>query len=399
MRRRSAAVLAALVLVATGLGCPGDQVRQIAVVLPLSGGAQAYGEAIRDGIALAQEETAASPDYPYQLRLAVEDSQSDAPRAAEILARLFDQGAFAALGGVTTEAALTMIEVADREQKVLLSPSATSPRLAGISRYFFRTLPSDTAEASHMANFLAQKLDIHALMLLAEPLGRPGEADGETAAHEELTSQGIEVTETLDLPPGGEGLAAVVERVVAAAPAVVYLEASGPEVADVVRQLRQRGFAGRIFTTHAFGSRAVLVRVGEAARGVVFTRYFDPDSDQAGPFVAAFRRRYDREPDMYAGLGYDAFRVLAAALAQGRPTLPSELPRALRAVEDFPGVTGILRFNERGEVTKFPNVYIIRDDLKPYDYAKLLQEKQDRIDQIKQELDRLRQQGIRSGSG
>ena len=48
----------------------------------------------------------------------------------------------------------------------MLSPSASSPKLSGISKYFFRVYASDAAEGSFMAATAFQKLHLRSVAIM-----------------------------------------------------------------------------------------------------------------------------------------------------------------------------------------------------------------------------------------
>jgi ABC-type branched-subunit amino acid transport system substrate-binding protein len=58
--------------------------------------------------------------------------------------------------------------------------------------------------------------------------------------------------------------------------------------------------------------------------------------------------------------GYDAMMVLAEALRRSG-ALPSEFWSAVRSLRDFTGAAGTIQFDERGDVQKFPRVYVVND--------------------------------------
>ncbi|MDH3404582.1 MAG: hypothetical protein OEP45_13250, partial [Acidobacteriota bacterium] len=61
----------------------------------------------------------------------------------------------------------------------------------------------------------------------------------------------------------------------------------------------------------------------------------------------------------------------------------SDLWSALRGLRDFQGVTGTLQFDERGDVQKFPRVFVVNEG-ELVDYEKDIEEKRRKI------LERLR---------
>ena len=127
------------------VGCQSEVVT-IGAVLPLTGDAAAYGQAVQKGMELALEQIKAESE-DFQLELNVVDTQSDPNKANALLKEQYSNGALAAIGGVTSGEAKQMIEVVDRYDRILLSPTASGPDLTGISRNFYRIFPSDHTAA------------------------------------------------------------------------------------------------------------------------------------------------------------------------------------------------------------------------------------------------------------
>ncbi|MEM7353843.1 MAG: ABC transporter substrate-binding protein [Acidobacteriota bacterium] len=399
---RKLALIGAAIIGLALSGCGSDTI-QIGAVMPLTGEFQAYGEANRRGIELALDEIQAN-GYALTLQLDVKDTESDPAKASTLLDEQYAGGAFAALGGTVSMEAEQMIATADKYDRVLLSPSATSAKLAKVSRNFFRIAPSDLTEGNKMADFAYRVLEIKTVAVVAE---EQSYAEGtQQAFSDAFTNQGGEVVETIELPPNTTDLEGLMSRVVTLAPDAVYLAGYETGISSMITQLRQLGFEGRILTTHAFATASAIASVGDAAAGVVLTKtVFEPDSDQAHvqKFVNAYREKYGEDPDLFAAEGYDAMHVLAVALEE-RHTLANDLPRGLRdAVKEYPGVTGSIQFDENNEVRKFPRVYLIGKDLGLYDYSKRIEENQRKMREKQAELQRrleeIRRNAAKMGNG
>lgn len=159
-------ILVFLALLPVVLGCPGEEVVKFSAVLPLTGEAAIYGLPVQRGVELAFEHFQSQQDLPYQLELVVVDSESDPEKAKNLLIQVYRDGALASIGGVTTAEALQMVAVADEFDRVLISPSASTPQLSGISKNFYRVFPSDAREGATMGNFATQKLKAEKVVIL-----------------------------------------------------------------------------------------------------------------------------------------------------------------------------------------------------------------------------------------
>ena len=348
-------------LLATVVACQKDKTVKFGAVLPLTGEAAVYGEPVRKGVELAIEQLQATGEFPYQLELVVVDSEGDPEKGRQLLADLYDQNALAVVGGVTTAEALAMVAVADENDQVLMSPSASTPELTGISKNFYRVFPSDAREGATMGNFATQKLNSERVVIVAK---ESAYAKGiQEVFQKEFERQGGEVLEAIEFPSLSSDLSGVIERVMTLQPDAVYLAAYAEDLAQMIAYLRDQGYEGTIFTTSAFAAPEIIAEVGRPAQGVFLTQAaFDPDSEVAETraFVDGYRAKYEGEPNLYAVHGYDAMMVLAEALRRSGE-VPTEFWSAVRSLRDFTGATGTIQFDERGDVQKYPRVYVVNN--------------------------------------
>lgn len=359
MKIRLKQSIAIAALVATTFACSEQEGVKFGVVLPETGVAAVYGNSIRKGVELALEEIQAQSERTISVEFV--DSASDAEQAAAAADRLLDEGALALIGGVTTPEALAMIEAIDQHDRVLLSPSASSPALTGASINFFRVFFSDFTEGVKMANFAAVKQEIGSVVIIAKVQEY---AKGvQDVFRQEFERNGGTVLETIEVPEGTDDFSGVVERVQTLDPQAVFIAGYANDIAKVIVALRNIGFSGRILTTHAFSSREVLSAAGDAANRVLLTLpVFDAHSEEepVKSFVAAYEAAYEETPDVWAAHGYDAMKILYQALPEEMRT-PADFWTGMRQIEDYPGVTGPIRFDEKGDVSRFPRVFMVED--------------------------------------
>lgn len=366
---RSSLTVAALAALAAGAtSCGGRGPVQVGAVLPLSGQFAIYGEPIRQGLELAYEQLQADEDLDLEIALEIEDSASDPQQAAAAARRLYSQGAVAVIGGVTTDEALAMIESADREEKVLLSPSASSPRLTGISRNFFRIFPSDLSEGTRMGNFAAQTLGIDSTVIVAAE--SPYARGIQDIFKSEFERYGGEVPAVIEYPPDNQDFAAIVAQVLEHRTVGVYVADYAQNTARIVQALRDARYGGKILVTSAFAAPEVLSEVGPAAEGVLLTQTaMPPDAPAVASFVEAFTAKHGHPPGIWAAHGYDALMVLVQAMQEGG-TRPNDLWKGMRSIRNFQGASGVIQFDERGDVSKFPRTYVVKDgELVDYEQA------------------------------
>lgn len=115
-------------LCASLLSCSLEPVR-LGAVLPLTGRYTTYGRSLERGALIAAELVNKEGGVQgRRLEVLVRDSASDPERAAaEFKALVSKERVAAVVGGGTSAEALVMGPEAEREKRVLISPSASSP--------------------------------------------------------------------------------------------------------------------------------------------------------------------------------------------------------------------------------------------------------------------------------
>jgi branched-chain amino acid transport system substrate-binding protein len=341
-----------------GVACGSREKVLFGAVLPLSGEASIYGTEIQKGIELAFEELQQRKGAPGMV-LTVVDSESDPEVAKAELETLYSDGARAVIGGVTTPEAMAMAVEAEKSNRVLLSPSASTPELTDFSRNFYRVWPSDVREGSTMGSYAAKSLCSKAAILAAESAYAKGV---QSVFQQTFEQDGGEVVELLEYPPHGTDLQPLVERVVGLKPECVYLADYAEAILHIIRLLDEGGYEGKILTVSAFASPKAISDAGELAEWVFITHPVYDTEDTENPlvqdFVKAYQEKYGETPGLFAAHGYDAMLVLYEAMQKGGDS-GRNFWKGMRSVQEVQGVTGTLQFDEKGDVQKFPRVYFI----------------------------------------
>lgn len=185
-------------------------------------------------------------------------------------------------------------------------------------------------------------------------------------------------------------------------PGGVYIAGYWEEICTLIKGLQAAQYQGRVLTTSAFATPQAMACAGAAAEGVMFTQtVFDPTSeaDSIRAFVSGFQARYGgEEPDLYAAHGYDAVHVLLTALDRSGTTIATDFGKAMLRFQGEPlqGVTGAIQFDEKGDVQRYPQVYVINEG-QAANYERWQQEKFEAIRQKLRDLEE-RQRRLAQGT-
>lgn len=350
-----------LLAVATLLagGCGGGKVI-VGVVLPETGVAKAYGPSLKAGIKLAFDEAAAKKS-PKGVEAWFRDSISNPEYARKEAEELFKSGARIIIGGATSAEAKAMIPAATNTNRVIISPSASEPGLAGSSNLFFRVYPSDEVEGVVAADFLVTHKKAASILVLFQ---KGPYAEGLLPVFSgEVTKVGGKVLGQLPIGPTAWDKA-IADALATQKPDAVVICAYFEETLAALAVVRGASFPGVVLASSAIYTGDVVKRAGASAEGVFVPMLkFDPQSQQepTKSFVQKYKAANNgAEPDIYAAHGYDAALIALASLEGPPLKTTEELLQRLMSLGDRQGVTGKLSFDEVGNTTHRPRMHVIK---------------------------------------
>jgi branched-chain amino acid transport system substrate-binding protein len=282
----------------------------------------------------------------------------DARQAARLAA---EAGALAVVGSNASELSMAIAQEAEERGVVQVSNVSTAqdltwdPASGQDRRFVFRVCSTDVVMGALLAAFAREELGARRAAVLYE-VGRPYSARlarsflgrfrdapaGHTAA--EFSYLTLETD-----------FRAQLRAVQAFAPEVLFVPGSFTDATLVAQQAKELGLEATLLGADAWSSPLLFKRGGPARRAF----FVDHCSPPAG-FAERYLREFGQESQgCRAALAYDAVRTVAAAAAAlgplGDGDLAAALPETRRrlrdavAAADLSGLTGRVRFDERGD--------------------------------------------------
>lgn len=127
-----------------------------------------------------------------------------------------------------------------------------------------------------------------------------------------------------------------------------------PHAAEIIKELHDSGYTGRIYGGDGLDNDGMIDQLGLGAEGLTIPTVFDPKSDNRDLqlFVKQFKKdNGGHEPDIYAALGYESVRLIAAAINQSGTLHPSGISKTLHSVKGYRSVFGKLNIGKDGQAT------------------------------------------------
>lgn len=291
-----------------------------------------------------------------QLELRVMDDSGRPEVAIRVARELADDPAVVAVvGHLTSGTSLAAGRVygGGRRPVAMISPSASSPDLTGLSPYVFRVCPTDLSHGAQLARYARQTLGARraGVIYIDDDYGR-GLRVSFAAEFRRMGGVVVEEDPSLAATASVEPYLARMRQAGGVDVLMLATERSGAELA-----LRELGRLG--FTWPAIGGDALT---GIEAEGVrVSSAYLsDRPGERNAVFVAAYARAYQGQRPDHRGAGaYDIVYLLARAVSEAgndRRAVRDYLARIGTDLPAYEGVTGTIAFDPRGDVPAKPVV-------------------------------------------
>ncbi len=331
---------AAALLLASALSFGQDGVSKTHILLgqslPLTGPGSSLAKPFHQGAKMYFDRVnAAGGIHGRQIELVTLDDEGYAATTAANTQKLLGQGVFSLFGFYGSPQVTTVYPFIKNSETVLFAPMAAADEFRGPQYpnvYLLR--PGYSEEAAAVAKH-AETLGARKFFILYA-----GDSESQAAldsATRVFTSLGVNLLGKDTL--GSAGLAATVDKVLAARPESVLLISDSVAAAPAVRALRAKGFRGAIYGFSNTGESLLAEQLGPAGAGVVVVRAV-PKSD--GNRVAVVRELQEDaagaklgKPNVYMLEGYIAARVYAEALRRvGKDPTRAKLRKAIDGLNE-----------------------------------------------------------------
>jgi branched-chain amino acid transport system substrate-binding protein len=335
---------------------------KIGVISYLSGAGAAYGEAITQGLKLAQKEI--NEKGEVNIELVIEDSAGEAEQAVNAGQKLMaDDSILAIIGPTLSTEFFAVAPEADLNGITIMGTSTTADGIPEIGDYVFRnSIPEALAIPAAMEKAVKRTGAKKVAIIY-------GNDDAFTKAGFEVMKRtaeemGLEITTIETYQKGQSDYKAQLTKIKNTNPDLVLASALYNEGAVIIDQARKMGITVPFVGGNGFNSPQVIEIAGDAANGlIVGTPYFGDSTD---PKIVEFNKKYEEEygkkPDQFAAQAYDALYIYADALKRAGTGEDRDAFRdALAETKDFEGILGLFSFNEVGDVVMDVTVVEIKD--------------------------------------
>jgi branched-chain amino acid transport system substrate-binding protein len=347
------AMVAGLLCGLVGSVVAADNIK-IGLMGPMTGKWASEGQEMKQVVELlAADINAKGGVLGKQLEIISADDGGDPKDAVLAAQRLITQGVMAVVGTYGSSVTEATQGIYDEAKIVQVANGSTAIRLTekGLKN-FLRTCPRDD-EQGMVGIQTILKLGFKKVAILHDNTTyAKGLAD---EAKTLLDGKSIPIVFFEALTPGERDYTAILTKMKSAAPDAVFFTGYYPEGGLLLRQKKEMNWNVPFIGGDATNHPDLVKSAGkDAAAGFYFLSTplpKDLPTEEAKSFFGAFSKKYGNAPNsIYAVLAGDGLRVLVAAMEGSTSTEATKVSAYLHTqLKDFPGLTGKLSFNEKGD--------------------------------------------------
>jgi branched-chain amino acid transport system substrate-binding protein len=359
MKRLIPRLALAVLIAATLVSCGQAQLR-VALIGPARTG-DTFATALYDGAQMAIDEwNAKGGVLGMKIVPVVADSREDPAAAAAAAHKVIDtEHVHYIIGDVYSTPSIAIAEVANAAKVIQISPVSTRAGLtvnaSGATKaYIFRASFTDPAQAKAAAQFAREKLKAGKAFILWNPSDAYSAGLAEAFEPAFVKAGGALVSKE-HYAAAGSDFTAVLRKVKAAKPDVVYLPDFYAVANVVMRQAKAQGIKTPFIGPDGWLTENLDL---QACEGSYFTTHYwagDPRAE-VKKFIAAYSAKfkgtqYFEEGTLVAGCAYDAANLLVQAIKTAGSDNVEKVKAALEGIS-FSGVSGSFTFDAHHDPVK-----------------------------------------------
>ncbi len=334
----------------------------------LTGTAATFGTSTHKGLLIAVEEVnLAGGVLGKRIGLQTEDTQSKAEEAASSVTKLISRDRVkAVIGEVASSRSLAAAPICQANGVPMITPSSTNPKVTQVGDYVFRICFMDPFQGWVVAKFASTTLGLKRIAILKDVRNEYSIGLAKFFT-DSFAKFGGQVLGEQAYSEGDADFKAQLTALKALNPDAIFVPGYYNEAALICKQARELNITVPFLGGDGWDSAKLLEIGGAAMNNTYYCNHYSPDDTNwvVQNFVSKFREKFHETPDALAVLGYDAGRILFAAMERAGSVEGAKLRDAIGETRNFRGVAGVVTIDPERNATKTAVVIAIANG-KPF---------------------------------
>jgi branched-chain amino acid transport system substrate-binding protein len=358
MQIRLNTIVAAAVLVCGGAAYAQDMVVKIGHVGPTSGGIAHLGKDNENAARMAIDELNAKGvtigGKKAKFELLAEDDAGDPKQGTAVAQKLVDSKVNGVIGHLNSGTSIPASKVYSDAGIPQISPSATNPKFTRQGfKTTFRVVADDVHLGGTLGRYAVKELKGKTIAVIDDRTAYgQGVAEEFTKA---VKASGGSIADAQFTTDKATDFTAILTQIKSKKPDVVFFGGMDAVAGPMIRQMKQLGITSKFMGGDGICSGELPKLSGGAmadgqvvcaeAGGVEGTQKAGMDE-----FYKKYKAKFGIDVQVYAPYVYDALNVMVAAMVKAGSSDPKVYLPVLAKTEGYKGVTGIISFDDKGDV-------------------------------------------------
>ena len=358
MNKSLISMSAAILVAVTGCGKKDEPVIRIGHVAPTSGGIAHLGKDNENGARMAIDELNAAGTMiggkQVKFEMLAEDDAGDPKQGTAVAQKLADSKVNGVVGHLNSGTSIPASKIYSDAGIPQISPSATNPKFTRQGfKTTFRVVADDVHLGGTLGRYAVKELKGKSIAVIDDRTAYgQGVAEEFTKA---VKASGGSIAETQFTTDKATDFSAILTAIKAKEPDVVFFGGMDAVAGPMIRQMKQLGINAKFMGGDgictgelpklAAGAMADGQVVCAEAGGVEGTQKAAMDE-----FYKKYKAKFGIDVQVYAPYVYDSVNVMVAAMVKAGSADPKVYLPVLAKTEGFKGVTGVISFDEKGDV-------------------------------------------------
>lgn len=335
---------------------------KIGVIGPFTGGAAAYGNAVKNGADLAAKEiNAAGGAAGYTLEVNPQDDEHDAQKSVNAYNTLKDWGAQMIVGSTTSGPCIAVAAETANDNMFQITPSGSAVECVAPDNVF-RVCFSDPDQGAAAARYIGENKLATKVAIIYDSSTEYSSGIRE-AFMGDAGNYGIEiVADEAFTADTATDFSVQLDKAKEAGAELVFLPIYYQEASIILKQAKDKDFAPIFFGVDGMdGILSVENFDTSLAEGVMLLTPFSATEESSKKFTEDYVAAYGEEPNQFAADSYDAVYAIKAAIEKSGVTPDMSVSDICEAMKTamteikIDGLTGAeMSWNAAGEPDKAP---------------------------------------------
>ncbi|MGV8150278.1 MAG: ABC transporter substrate-binding protein [Candidatus Woesearchaeota archaeon] len=325
----------------------------VGVLIPMTGPRSDGGEYCRRGLELALEEINLPSNIEkkkYLIHLNYEDTQYDAKTAVSAIHNLISlKSNKYVVGPYSSPETLAVAPVVQENNVLLITPTAQASEISNSGDNIFRTQISVNQEAPYWAEFIKQEFSVKKLSIIA--INNDYGVSYIDAFTKAYPPEDIVAIHYYD--PKETDFRTYLIKIQNTKTTDILVLATPKNTGTILKQLGELNMDLNVYASSPVEAKELLSIAQESADGLMFPSPYDETSDlySMKEYRTKYYEKYSQVPEMISANCYDSLKIFALCFDKYGDDVEL-VKRCIYEIQGYRGASGILSFDENGDVYK-----------------------------------------------